>query len=115
MLINKILVSAAICATLIYGQPQQATIGRAPGVQILGARAGRPGRIVKGAPYSATVTNETTRMLPDGNTIHQISSEAVYRDSEGRTRREPSLSSLGSATQGASVPQLAFIDDPVAG
>ena len=115
MLMRNILISTAICATLIYGQPQQPRGGGGLGVQVLGARAGRPGRIVKGAPYSATVTNETTRTLPDGNTIHQISSEAVYRDSEGRTRREPSLSSLGSATQGGTVPQLAFIDDPVAG
>jgi hypothetical protein len=84
------------------------------GLRLLGTQAGRPGKIVKGAPYSADVSNETTRTLPDGNTIHQVSTGRVYRDSEGRTREEPSLQALSSAAPGGSVPQLAFIYDPVA-
>lgn len=85
------------------------------GVRLLGTQAGRPGKIVKGAPYSADVSNETTRTLADGNTIHQTSSGRIYRDGEGRTREEPSLQVLGSAVPGGNVPQLAFIYDPVAG
>jgi len=84
------------------------------GIRLLGTQAGRPGKVVKGAPYSADVSNETTRKLADGNTIHQISSGRVYRDSEGRTREEPSLQALGSAAASGSLPQLAFIYDPVA-
>lgn len=84
------------------------------GIRLLGTQAGRPGKIVKGAPYSADVSNETTRTLADGNTIHQTSSGRVYRDGEGRTREEPSLQALGSAAIGGSAPQLAFIYDPVA-
>jgi hypothetical protein len=83
------------------------------GIRILGAQPGRPGRVVKGAPYSAEVSTEITQTLPDGNKIHQLTSERVYRDSEGRTRREPSLSSVGLAGPRGSA-QLAFIDDPVA-
>jgi hypothetical protein len=69
---------------------------------------------VKGAPYSADVTNQTTRTLADGNTIHQSSSGRVYRDSEGRTRQEPSPQTLGAAASGGGMPPLAFIYDPVA-
>jgi len=84
------------------------------GVRLLDTQAGRPGRVVKGAPYSADVSNQTTRTLADGNTIRQTSSGRVYRDSEGRTRQEPSLQTLGSVAPGGNVPQLAFIYDPVA-
>jgi hypothetical protein len=87
---------------------------RGPGVRILGAQPGRPGRVVKGSPYSAEVSTEITQTLPDGNKIHQLTSERVYRDNEGRTRREPSLSSVGLAGPRGGA-QLAFIDDPVAG
>jgi hypothetical protein len=43
---------------------------------------------VKGAPYSAEVVNESVQVLPDGNRIVHRSTSRVYRDSEGRTRRE---------------------------
>ena len=85
------------------------------GLEVLGAEAGRPGPLVTGAPYSADVVTEITQTLPDGNTIRQTSTTRVYRDSQGRTRREPALNALGSAVPGGTVPQLAFINDPVAG
>jgi hypothetical protein len=84
-----------------------------PGIRFLGAEAGRPGPLVTGAPYSAEAVTEVTQSLPDGNKIHRTSSTRIYRDSQGRTRREPSLDLLGSAG-GSGVPQLAFISDPVA-
>jgi hypothetical protein len=43
---------------------------------------------VKGAPYSAEEVNETNQMLADGTRIHRENRTTVYRDSEGRTRRE---------------------------
>jgi hypothetical protein len=70
--------------------------------------------VVKGAPYSADISAEITQTLPDGNKIHQVTSERVYRDSEGRTRREPSLSGVGLTSPRGGA-QLAFIDDPVGG
>jgi hypothetical protein len=44
--------------------------------------------IVKGAPYSAEVVNESVQILSDGNRIVHRDTSRVYRDSEGRTRRE---------------------------
>lgn len=86
-----------------------------PGARLLGAEAGMPGRVVKGAPYSADLVTEIIQTLPDGNHIHQTATAHVYRDSEGRTRREPSLSSLNSLAPNAHLPAVIFINDPVAG
>jgi hypothetical protein len=46
------------------------------------------GPAVKGAPYAADETRETTQVLGDGTRIHNESTTSVYRDSEGRIRRE---------------------------
>lgn len=46
------------------------------------------GPAVKNAPYSATEISETTQMLADGNRIHRENQVMVYRDTEGRVRRE---------------------------
>src|SRR5579859_7650876 len=46
------------------------------------------GPAVKNAPYSAVEVTESTQMLADGNRIHQETQVPVYRDSEGRVRRE---------------------------
>jgi hypothetical protein len=88
--------------------------GGPPDIRILGARPGRPAPLVKGAPFSADIVTETTQILADGNRIRQSTTERVYRDGEGRTRRETSLAGLSGAPP-SNRPQLAFIDDPVAG
>ena len=44
--------------------------------------------VVKGAPYSAEVINESVQILSDGNRIVNRTTSRVYRDSDGRTRRE---------------------------
>jgi hypothetical protein len=72
------------------------------------------GRVVKNAPYSADVVTESTHTLADGNHIRQSSTTKVYRDSEGRTRHEQAVNLSGLA-QNANMPQLVFINDPVAG
>src|SRR4051794_13784022 len=91
--------------------------GQGPGgppPRFLGAEAGRSGRTVKGAPYSADVVTESTHTLADGNHIRQSVTSKVYRDSEGRTRREQSVN-LSPLAENANVRQLVFIHDPVAG
>jgi hypothetical protein len=75
------------------------------------AEIGRPGAVIKNAPFSAVVTTETSMTLQDGNHIHQTSTLHLYRDSEGRTRREQSLNNVG----GAAGDSVVLINDPVAG
>jgi hypothetical protein len=59
------------------------------------------GAAVKGAPYSGEEVNSSTQMLADGTRIHHENRTTVYRDSEGRVRRE--------------TPEQITIMDPVAG
>ena len=73
------------------------------------------GRVVKGAPYSGEAVTETIQTLSDGNRIVNRMTSSVYRDSEGRTRREQSLKGLGIFTNGEESFQTIFITDPVAG
>jgi hypothetical protein len=73
-----------------------------------------PGRLVKNAPFSGEMVTESTQTLPDGNRIHQATSVKMFRDSEGRTRREQSPN-LNGLTSSANMPTLVFINDPVAG
>lgn len=73
------------------------------------------GKVVKGAPYSAQAVTETTQTLADGNRIVNKSESALYRDSEGRTRREQSLRAIGPFATTGDPAQTIFINDPVSG
>jgi len=73
------------------------------------------GKVVKGAPYSATSTTETIQILSDGNQIIRKNESKLYRDSEGRTRIEQSLGTIGKWTADGEARQLITISDPVAG
>jgi hypothetical protein len=95
--------------------PPAADAAAPGGARFLGAEAGMPGRVVKNAPYSADTVTETTQTLTDGNRIRQSSTAKVYRDAEGRTRREQSLNALGGLAPNSNLPQVVFINDPVAG
>ena len=73
------------------------------------------GKLVKGAPYSAQAVTEMTQTLSDGNRIVNKSSVSLYRDSEGRTRREQTLRAIGPFATASEPPTTIFINDPVAG
>jgi hypothetical protein len=68
---------------------------------------------VQGAPYSATITNESVQTLADGNRIVQSSTGTTARDSHGRTRQDAPLPPIGNLSA-ANAPHLVFIMDPVA-
>ena len=68
---------------------------------------------VQGAPYSGTITNESVQTLADGNRIVQSSTGSVARDSQGRTRQDATLPSIGDLSA-ANAPRLVFIQDPLA-
>jgi cytochrome c556 len=73
------------------------------------------GKVVKGAPYSATAITEHVQTLSDGNQIIRKNESKLYRDSEGRTRTEQTLETIGKWTSGGEAQQNIFINDPVAG
>jgi hypothetical protein len=53
-----------------------------------GLRVPIEAKVVKGAPFSADIINESIQTLSDGNRIVQRSNTRIYRDSDGRVRRE---------------------------
>ena len=73
------------------------------------------GRLVKGAPYSATAITESTQTLSDGNQIIQRNEVVCYRDSEGRTRIEQTLKKIGKWVAEGNPKRIVTIADPVAG
>jgi hypothetical protein len=73
------------------------------------------GKVVKGAPYSATAITEHVQTLSDGNQIIRKNESKLYRDSEGRTRTEQTLGTIGKWTSGGEAQQHIIITDPVAG
>src|SRR5665811_315457 len=91
---NRLVSIAAAGALLVFGAAAQdpETLAKAKAeldalmrVKMVGAVKGIT---VKGSPYSAEEVNETNQMLADGTRIHRENRATVYRDSEGRTRRE---------------------------
>jgi hypothetical protein len=72
-------------------------------------------KIVKGAPYSAQVSTESIQTLADGNRIVHSSTGSIYRDSEGRTRRDQSIGLMGSWRSSGDRQPTYMINDPVAG
>jgi hypothetical protein len=128
---KKLVVGVAMAASMAFAQdkverrvevrvagPQSAAPGGdvmifgAPGgpgrtVAFIGAEVGEP-EGVKGAPYAADVTTENVQTLGDGTRISHRTQSAVYRDADGRTRREVSI---GKPEEGR---RMVTIQDPVA-
>lgn len=76
-------------------------------------------KVVKDSPFSAEGISESVQILPDGNKITRSTTTKMYRDSDGRFRREGSGgASSGAIVTGGFLPSLGFQDtisiyDPV--
>ena len=70
---------------------------------------------LKGAPYSAETVVESSQTLADGNRITRKTTGAVYRDGEGRTRREEEVMVSPVTPRVSSRGPSVSIVDPVAG
>jgi len=116
-------------AALVPGQEKRTTIesrteriGPGPETQLpgdnvvfIGSEMGFnfDGKVVRGAPYSGQAVTEITQTLGDGNRIVNRNTASVYRDKDGRTRREQTIAAIGPLS--VQMPQTIFINDPVAG
>jgi hypothetical protein len=72
------------------------------------------GRTVTGAPLSGDVIISHDTTLADGNRIHNESTSKVYRDAQGRVRREVGVD-LATPATGTVKRSMVVITDPVAG
>lgn len=73
-------------------------------------------RVTTGRPYSAEATTEFVQVLGDGNRIARKSSSRIFRDGEGRTRREElgSRDTVESISIYDPVANTTFVLDPAA-
>ena len=107
---------AAACSMMAQQEAGPVAIQAAPlrvGTMAFGA-FGAQATPIKGAPFTATITNESVQTLADGTHITQSSSGATARDSQGRTRQDAPLPSIGNLSA-TDAPHIVIIQDPVAG
>src|SRR5215467_1384354 len=84
------------------------------GMELLGF-GGMHGKAVTGAPFTATAVGESNRTLADGTKISHKIESTVYRDAQGRVRKETTLPAIGPLAASGTPKSLVFIHDPVAG
>src|SRR5215472_15542451 len=106
---------ALFATTVVVAQeppPPPQGFGGGPG-GMMGGEFGEQ-KTVTGAPLTAVlvVTRDTT--LADGNKIHNESQSKIYRDAEGRVRRELAVD-LATPATGRVNRNFIVINDPVAG
>ncbi|HXT26106.1 MAG TPA: hypothetical protein VN749_14920 [Candidatus Eisenbacteria bacterium] len=92
-----------------------ATVAFGGEVELLGFGGVGGGKVVKGAPFSAVSAGETKQTLADGTTITHKFQNNLYRDEEGRFRKEATLPAIGPLAASGKPHTVIMISDPVAG
>lgn len=83
-------------------------------VELMGFEGMRGGKIVTGAPFSGVAVTESTQTLSDGNHIARKTQSNVFRDGQGRIRKEVTLSGFGPLAASGEPKSFVVINDPVA-
>jgi hypothetical protein len=83
-------------------------------MELLGI-GGMHGKVVTGAPFSAAATAETKQTLSDGTTISRTMQTNLFRDAQGRVRREVTMPAVGPLAATGTQRTFIMIQDPVAG
>ncbi|MGA2878052.1 MAG: hypothetical protein ABSG13_03800 [Bryobacteraceae bacterium] len=109
---QRTLILALLASSCAFAQPETNHVFVSAGA-VGGGFSRVSASPVQGAPYSATITNESVQTLADGNRIVQTSTGNTARDSMGRTRQDAPLPPIGNMSP-ADAPHLVFLQDPVA-
>lgn len=84
-------------------------------MELLGFGGMHGGKVVKGVPFSAVAVSESTQTLSDGNHITRKLQTNIFRDSQGRVRKEVTLPAGGPQAASGQTKSIVFLMDPVAG
>ncbi len=84
-------------------------------IELLGFEGMHGGKVVTGVPFSAVAVSETNQTLADGNHIARKTETHVFRDGQGRFRKEVSFPAIGPLATSGQPKSFVFINDPVAG
>src|SRR5215467_10595471 len=88
ILIGGCLVAAMAIGPTIFGQ-KESRIGAETFEWLMSGELGRgSGKAITGSPFSAQIVVENTRTLANGVHMSETATGAVYRDSQGRIRRD---------------------------
>lgn len=85
-----------------------------PNARFIGAELRFGDKPVKGQPFSAETVIEDTKLLFDGTTVKNTRTGAIYRDGNGRVRREQPFEMVGGISivgTGNKPQKLVFIHD----
>ena len=94
-------------------RPEVGTIGER--IELLGIEGMHGGKVVTGVPFSAVAVSESTQTLADGNHIARKTETNLFRDSQGRFRKEVTLPAIGPLATSGQPKSFVSINDPVAG
>src|SRR5712691_9937567 len=83
-------------------------------IELLGFEGMHGGRVVTGAPFSAVAVSESTQTLADGNHITRKTQTNLFRDSQGRFRKEVTISGFGPLAASGEPRSFIVLSDPVA-
>lgn len=106
------LIAGLIAVSVAAAQDVSQTEALRRDLEALTAQVRVAGGVVKNAPFSAEATTTTTQALADGNRIEQSTTQKLYRDSQGRERREQSLLAVGALAR-PDAPTTITISDPM--
>ena len=84
-------------------------------MELLGFGGMHGGKVVTGAPFSAVAVSETNQTMADGNHISRKTQSNIFRDSQGRVRRELTLVGFDPLAASGQPKSFVVINDPVAG
>jgi len=82
-------------------------------MELLGFAGMHGGKVVTGAPFTATAITQSTHTLADGTKITSKNQVTLYRDSQGRFRKEGAMPPVGDLAE-AQPHSFVVIQDPVA-
>ncbi len=113
---NSCMLGVLVLAGAGYGTAQNAAAGRfrhGGNMDFMAREMGS--KVVTGAPFTAQAVTQTTQTLSSGTHISRNRTATLYRDSQGRTRREETVGGAGPlASTGGAARQVVLIHDPVA-
>ena len=104
----------ADAAMVVHGGEPGVFVQMGEGVELLGFEGLHGRQVVSGAPFSAVAVQETNQALADGNHIYRRSQVNLFRDSQGRFRKEVTLSGFGPLAASGQPKSFVVINDPVA-
>lgn len=110
-------VAMGLAAASLFAQGPGRHMGPGPGdFDMVRAEFGLSNKLVTGAPYSAQAVTQFTQTLANGDHIQRSTTASVARDSQGRTRMDRSVATVGAlSARGGEQARAVVIHDPVAG